>query len=49
VSLGERHGYGVLLRLQQMTGGARLRRETDGWHRIVGIMAAVLDRRAGEV
>lgn len=22
VSLGERHGYGVLLRLQQMTGGA---------------------------
>ena len=94
VSLGERHGYGVLLRLQQMTGGAlgieqgalypalyrlerqqlletrwgtsennrrakfyrltpagraRLRRETDGWRRIVGIMAAVLDRRPGEV
>jgi DNA-binding PadR family transcriptional regulator len=49
VSLGERHGYAVLLRVQQMTGGARLRRETDGWHRIVGIMAAVLDRRAGEV
>jgi transcriptional regulator len=22
VSLGERHGYGILLRLQQMTGGA---------------------------
>ena len=22
VSLGERHGYGVLLRIQQMTGGA---------------------------
>lgn len=24
LSLGERHGYGVLLRLQQMTGGALL-------------------------
>jgi transcriptional regulator len=94
VSLGELHGYGVLLRLQQLTGGAlgieqgalypalyrlerqklletrwgtsehnrrakfyrltaagraRLRRDTEGWNRIVGIMAAVLARQPGEV
>ena len=93
VSLGELHGYGVLLRLQQMTGGKlgleqgalypalyrlegqglldtewgtsennrrakyyrltpagrkRLRAETDTWNRMVGIMAAALDARAGE-
>ncbi|HEY0303076.1 MAG TPA: PadR family transcriptional regulator [Rhizomicrobium sp.] len=93
VSLGERHGYGVLLRIQQMTGGEllveqgalypalyrlerqalldtewgtsennrrakfyrltaagrkRLRDETDGWNRMVAIMAAALQRRAGE-
>jgi transcriptional regulator len=94
VSLGERHGYGILLRLQQMTHGSlgieqgalypalyrlerqkllatswgtsennrrakfykltaagrrRLREETDGWNRIVSIMAAALSKRASEV
>jgi transcriptional regulator len=94
VSLGERHGYGILLRLQQMTHGSlgieqgalypalyrlerqkllatswgtsennrrakyykltaagrrRLREETDGWNRIVSIMAAALGKRASEV
>lgn len=93
VSLGERHGYGVLLRIQQMTGGElaveqgavypalyrlerqdllatewgtsennrrakfyrltvagrkRLREETEGWNRIVGIMAGALKSRPGE-
>lgn len=94
VSLGERHGYGVLLRLQQMTDGSlaleqgaiypalyrlerqdliagawgtsdnnrrakfyrltpagrrRLKEETDGWNRMVGIMAAALKHRPEEV
>ena len=94
VSLGQRHGYGVLLRVQQMTHGAllveqgalypalyrlerqglvetewgtsennrrakfyrltaagrkRLREQTDGWNRMVGIMGAALKTRAGEV
>ena len=94
VSLGERHGYGILLRLQQMTHGSlgieqgalypalyrlerqkllttswgtsennrrakyykltaagrrRLRDETDGWNRIVSIMAAALSKRASEI
>jgi PadR family transcriptional regulator PadR len=94
VSLGELHGYGVLLRLQQITGGKlgieqgalypalyrlesqglvetkwgtsennrrakfyrlsaagrkRLRAGTDTWNRIVGIMAAALNSRPGEV
>ena len=94
VSLGELHGYGVLLRVQQMTQGAlaveqgalypalyrlerqglldsewgtsdnnrkakyyrltaagrkRLREQTDGWNRMVGIMGAALKTRAGEV
>jgi len=94
VSLGELHGYGVLLRVQQMTGGAlsveqgalypalyrlerqrlldaewgtsdnnrkakfytltpagrkRLREQTDGWNRMVGIMGAALKTRAREV
>jgi transcriptional regulator len=93
VSLGELHGYGVLLRIQQMTGKqltieqgalypalyrleqaglldtewgtsdnnrrakfykltatgrARLRNDTQGWNRIVEIMAAALNARAGE-
>ena len=87
VSLGQLHGYGVLLRVQQMTQGnltieqgalypalyrletqglletewgtsdnnrrakfyrltvagrKRLREQTDGWHRMVGIMGAAL-------
>ena len=87
LSLGSRHGYGVLLRVQQMTQGnltieqgslypalyrletqglletewgtsdnnrrakfyrltvagrKRLREQTDGWHRMVGIMGAAL-------
>lgn len=44
VSLGPQHGYGVLLRIQQITGGALLveqgvlypalyRLESRGWHR----------------
>lgn len=94
VSLGQLHGYGVLLRVQQMTHGAlaveqgalypalyrlerqglldgewgtsennrkakfyrltvsgrkRLREETEGWNRMVDIMAAALRARAGEV
>ena len=94
VSLGELHGYGVLLRVQQMTQGAllveqgalypalyrlesqglldtewgtsdknrkakfyrltaagrkRLREQTDGWNRMVGIMGAALNVRPGEV
>lgn len=94
VSLGQRHGYGVLLRVQQMTQGAlqveqgalypalyrlerqglldaewgtsennrkakfyrltpagrkRLREQTDGWNRMVGIMGTALNTRAGEV
>jgi transcriptional regulator len=94
VSLGERHGYGILLRLQQMTQGSlgieqgalypalyrlerqkllqaswgisennrrakyykltaagrkRLREETDGWNRIVAIMAGALSKRASEM
>ena len=94
VSLGERHGYGILLRLQQMTGGSlgieqgalypalyrlerqkllqtswgisennrrakyykltaggrkRLREQTDGWNRIVAIMAGALSKRASEI
>jgi transcriptional regulator len=94
VSLGQLHGYGVLLRVQQMTQGAlaveqgalypalyrlerqglldtewgtsdnnrrakfyrltaagrrRLREQTDGWNRMVGIMGAALNTRAGEV
>jgi transcriptional regulator len=94
VSLGERHGYGILLRLQQMTGGSlgieqgalypalyrleqqrllqtswgisennrrakyykltaagrkRLREQTDGWNRIVSIMAGALNKRASEI
>lgn len=94
VSLGQLHGYGVLLRVQQMTQGAlaveqgalypalyrlerqglldtewgtsdnnrrakyykltaagrrRLREQTDGWNRMVGIMGAALKTRAGEV
>jgi len=94
VSLGQRHGYGVLQRIEQMTGGQllveqgalypalyrleqqalldtewgisennrrakfyklttagrrRLREETSGWNRMVSIMAAALDSRAGEV
>jgi transcriptional regulator len=94
VSLGQRHGYGVLQRIEQMTGGQllveqgalypalyrleqqglldaswgisennrrakfytlttagrrRLREETLDWNRMVSIMAAALDSRAGEV
>ena len=94
VSLGELHGYGVLLRIQQMTGGAltveqgalypalyrveqqglvdtdwaasdnnrrakfyrltpagrkRLRENTKAWERLVGVMAAALETRRGEV
>jgi PadR family transcriptional regulator PadR len=94
VSLGQLHGYGVLLRVQQMTHGAllveqgalypalyrlerqglletewgtsdnnrkakfyrltaagrkRLREQTDGWNRMVGIMGTALKTRAGEV
>ena len=94
VSLGQLHGYGVLLRVQQMTQGAlaveqgalypalyrlerqgmlaaewgtsdnnrrakyyrltaagrrRLREQTDGWNRMVGIMGAALKARAGGV
>jgi transcriptional regulator len=94
VSLGQLHGYGVLLRVQQMTQGAllveqgalypalyrlerqglldaewgtsdnnrkakfyrltppgrkRLREQTDGWNRMVGIMGTALKARAGEV
>ena len=94
VSLGQLHGYGVLLRVQQMTQGAltveqgalypalyrlerqglvdtewgisdnnrrakfytltaagrkRLREQTDGWNRMVGIMGTALNTRAGEV
>ena len=94
VSIGKLHGYGVLLRVQQMTQGsltveqgalypalyrlerqglldtewgtsdnnrkakfykltppgrARLREQTDGWNRMVGIMGAALKTRAGEV
>ena len=94
VSLGQLHGYGVLLRVQQMTQGAlsveqgalypalyrletqglvdtewgisdnnrrakfytltaagrkRLREQTEGWNRMVGIMGAALNTRAGEV
>lgn len=94
VSLGQLHGYGVLLRVQQMTQGAllveqgalypalyrlerqglldaewgtsennrkakfyrltaggrkRLREQTDGWNRMVGIMGTALNSRAGEV
>lgn len=93
LSLGQRHGYGVLLRIQQMTGGSltieqgalypalyrlerqglldtewgtsqnnrrakfyrltaagarRLRQETDGWNRMVGIIGAALRSRPGE-
>jgi PadR family transcriptional regulator, regulatory protein PadR len=91
VSLGRLHGYGVLLRVQQMTRGGltieqgalypalyrlerqglldtewgtsdnnrrakfyeltaagrkRLRAETEGWNRLVGIMGAALRTRA---
>jgi PadR family transcriptional regulator, regulatory protein PadR len=91
VSLGRLHGYGVLLRVQQMTRGGltieqgalypalyrlerqglldtewgtsdnnrrakfyeltaagrkRLRTETEGWNRMVGIMGAALKARA---
>ena len=94
VSLGQLHGYGVLLRVQQMTQGSllveqgalypalyrlerqglvdtewgvsdnnrrakfytltaagrkRLREQTEGWNRMVGIMGAALNTRAGEV
>ena len=94
VSLGQLHGYGVLLRVQQMTQGAlvveqgalypalyrlerqglldaewgtsdnnrrakfyrltaagrrRLREETEGWNRMVGIMGTALRTRTGEV
>jgi PadR family transcriptional regulator PadR len=94
VSLGQLHGYGVLLRVQQMTQGSltveqgalypalyrlerqglldtewgtsdnnrrakyyklttagrkRLREQTDGWNRMVGIMGAALKTQAGEV
>ena len=94
VSLGELHGYGVLLRVQQMTQGAlaveqgalypalyrlesqglleaewgtsdnnrrakyyrltaagrkRLREQTEGWNRMVGIMGTALKARPGEV
>jgi transcriptional regulator len=94
VSLGQLHGYGVLLRVQQMTQGAllveqgalypalyrlerqglldaewgtsennrkakfyrltssgrkRLREQTDGWNRMVGIMGTALKTRAREV
>lgn len=94
VSLGRLHGYGVLLRVQQMTqelliveqgalypalyrlerqglldpewgtsennrrakfytltaaGRKRLREQTDGWNRMVGIMGAALKTRTGEV
>jgi len=92
LSLGERHGYGVLLGIQQMTRGAlaveqgalypalfrlerqglvetewgvsennrrakyyrltaagrsRLRREAEGWNRIVSIMATALASKPG--
>jgi len=94
VSLGQLHGYGILLRVQQMTGGSltieqgalypalyrldrqglldtewgtsdnnrrakfykltaagrrRLREQTDGWNRMVGIMGSALNTRPGEV
>ena len=94
VSLGRLHGYGVLLRVQQMThdallveqgalypalyrlerqglletewgtsennrrakfyrltaaGRKRLREQTEGWNRMVGIMGAALKTRVGEV
>jgi PadR family transcriptional regulator, regulatory protein PadR len=94
VSIGRLHGYGVLLRVQQMTRGGltieqgalypalyrlerqglldtewgtsdnnrrakfyeltaagrkRLRAETEGWNRMVGIMGAALKTRPGEV
>ena len=94
VSLGKLHGYGVLLRIEQISGGAlqvqqgalypalyrlehqgliesewgtsdnnrkakfyrltaggrkRLREQTDGWNRMVGIMGNALKARAGEV
>ena len=94
VSLGPRHGYGVLLRIEQMSGGAlsieqgalypalyrleskgllatewgtsennrrakyysltaagrrRLKKETDGWNRLVAAMASALTAKPGEV
>ena len=94
VSLGQLHGYGVLLRVQQMTQGSlaveqgalypalyrlerqglldtewgtsdnnrrakyytltaagrkRLREQTEGWNRMVGIMGTALNTRANEV
>jgi PadR family transcriptional regulator PadR len=94
LSLGRLHGYGVLLRVQQMTQGEltveqgalypalyrlerqalldtewsisdrnrkakfyrltpagrkRLREETEGWNRMVGIMGAALKTRSGEI
>ena len=94
VSLGQLHGYGVLLRVQQMTQGSlsveqgalypalyrlerqglldtewgtsdnnrrakyyrltaagkkRLREQTEGWNRMVGIMGMALNTRPGEV
>jgi transcriptional regulator len=94
VSLGQLHGYGVLLRIGQISGGAlnieqgalypalyrleqqglletewgvsennrraryyrltaagrkRLRKETDGWRRLVSAMEAALGARGGEV
>jgi PadR family transcriptional regulator, regulatory protein PadR len=93
VSLGELHGYGILLRVQQITRGGltieqgalypalyrlerqglletewgtsdnnrrakfyrltaggrrRLREQTEGWNRMVGIMGAALKSRPGE-
>ncbi len=52
VSLGPQRGYGVLLRIGQISGGAlcrltaagrkRLLEEAEGWRRLVAAMAAVL-------
>ena len=48
VSLGPLHGYGVLLRIQQISGQALLREQTEGWNRLAAAMTAALGAKPEE-
>ena len=48
VSLGPRHGYGVLPRIEQISGDS-LCKETESGNRLTTAMASVLNTSRGEV
>ena len=51
LSLGSMHGYGVLLRSQQISkaGRAQLKEEMRDWNRMAEIIAGILNTASGEI